>query len=51
MTEPTEASRQTAFSLLLRHPDVLQDDVSLNDLIDDIATAIDRAVESLLRKQ
>ena len=39
--EPSAAARVIAFKILTRHPDVLQDDVSMNDLIDDIASAID----------
>lgn len=39
--EPSAGSRQEAFAILTQHGDVLQDDVSLNDLIDDIAAAID----------
>lgn len=44
--EPSTKSRHIAFQILTRHGDCLIDDVSLNDLIDDIAKAID-AVESL----
>lgn len=43
MTEPTTWARHTAFGILVRHPDVLQDDVSMNDLIDDIAERLDDA--------
>jgi hypothetical protein len=43
MAEPSTESRQKAFAILIRHGDVLQDDASLNDLIDDIAAAIDGA--------
>lgn len=43
-SRPTEAARHAAFSILQRHPDCLRDDVVLNDLIDDIATAIDHRV-------
>jgi hypothetical protein len=42
-TEPTTGSRQTAFNILKRHGDCFADDVSLNDLLDDIAAAIDAA--------
>jgi hypothetical protein len=42
--EPSASARQIAFSILTRHPDCVQDDVSLNDLIDDIAAAIDAAL-------
>ena len=35
--------RLTAFKILRRHPDCLKDDVSMNDLIDEIAEAIYRA--------
>jgi hypothetical protein len=35
-----ETAKRVAFGILTRHPDCLQDDVSLNDLIDDIANAI-----------
>ena len=44
--EPTAASRQIAFVILTQHGDCLLDDVSLNDLIDDIAAAIDAAKET-----
>lgn len=39
MTDP----RQIAFNILTRHPDCIRDDVSLNDLIEDIAAAITEA--------
>lgn len=42
-SEPTAASRQTAFGIVTRHGECFHDDVSLNDLIDEIATAIDAA--------
>jgi hypothetical protein len=35
-----EEARQIAFSILTHHPDCLRDDVSLNDLIEEIAQAI-----------
>jgi hypothetical protein len=35
-----EEARQIAFTILIRHPDCLRDDVSLNDLIEEIAQAI-----------
>lgn len=38
--EPSREARQTAFKILSKHPDCLRDDVVLNDLIDDIALAI-----------
>lgn len=41
--EPSAKSRQIAFDILTRHPPCLADDVPMSDLIDDIATAIDRA--------
>lgn len=44
--EPSTAARQEAFNILTRHPPCLRDDVSLSDLIDDIATAIDKARHS-----
>ena len=34
------AARLVAFKILVNHPDCLRDDVSLNELIEDIATAI-----------
>ncbi len=34
-------ARNTAFQILIRHPDCLRDDVSLNGLIEDIAAAIE----------
>ena len=43
MPEPTTWARQQAFSILTRHPDCLKDDVSMNDLIDDIAERLDDA--------
>ena len=33
-------ARQIAFLILTHHPDCLRDDVSLNDLIEEIARAI-----------
>lgn len=39
----SDAARAGAFAIVLRHGDVLRDDVSLNDLIEDIAAAIDAA--------
>ena len=40
--EPSAFARATAFNILTRHPECLRDDVTLNDLMDDIAIAIDR---------
>lgn len=34
--------KDIAFSILIRHPDLFQDDVSLNELIVDIAQAIEK---------
>lgn len=38
--DPIGQARQIAFSILTKHPDCLRDDVSLSNLIDDIAAAI-----------
>lgn len=42
-TEPTTWARHQAFNILTRHGDVLRDDVSMNELIDDIAARLDDA--------
>lgn len=43
MSGPSDYARAKAFNMLTRHPDCLQDDYPLQDLIDDIAAAIDEA--------
>lgn len=50
LSEPSPSARQAAFRILQRHPPCLRDGVPLNDLIDDIAAAIDNA-SSLKRGQ
>ncbi len=40
---PEWQARQAAFNILSRHPDCLKDDTPLEDLIEDIATAIQAA--------
>ena len=50
-SEPSTTARQTAFNILTRHPTCLTDDMPLNDLIDDIADAIDKAGEQKERKR
>lgn len=41
--EPSTEARTEAFRILQRHSECLMDDTPLQDFIDDIATAIDRA--------
>ena len=43
MVEPSAAARQVAFQILSAHPECLRDDVSMNDLIDRIAMALDNS--------
>lgn len=40
---PSQESKEIAFRIVTQHGDVLQDDTSLNGLIDDIAAALDAA--------
>lgn len=41
--EPSAWARAKAFNALTRHSDCLKDDTVMNDLIDEIATALDEA--------
>lgn len=41
--EPSSYARAKAFNALTKHPDCLKDDTVMNDLIDEIASAIDQA--------
>lgn len=43
MAEPTAKARVKAFEILRRHPECLRDDTVMDDLIDEIARAIDIA--------
>lgn len=42
-TEPSAWARAKAFNALTRYPDCLKDDTVMNDLIDEIAEALDEA--------